>query len=270
MIKQYDPEQAKPNHKDYSRTSLQSNPMRRLYDLPVAPDDVESEKPDHRNKRFPTVRSYDWWDSSVEYDWLKSLRVRIEGIHLYAKLNETESNVKEQFTSILNDISKRDESSFFILEFDTIQSLLTSRRIETEIRNLFAMAKHIDLDPGMANEFSEGLEEAILKYGELALREIQELVGGEAIPFTIAAEALRYIGNTESTRFASERRELLEACLLQSRFMLVRDGAAAGLSYLDDPRSIPSLQRAIEREPHAELKNDLIEVLSSLQGTSAE
>ncbi|MCY4020737.1 MAG: HEAT repeat domain-containing protein [Chloroflexi bacterium] len=142
--------------------------------------------------------------------------------------------------------------------------------IAAEIRNLFSLATFITLEPGMTNSFSEGLEEAIEKYGELALREIQELVVGEVIPFTIAAEALRYIGNTESIRFVSKRRELLEVCLLQSRFMLVRDGAAAGLSYLDDPRSIPSLQRAIEREPHAELKNDLIEVLSLLQGTSAE
>ena len=142
--------------------------------------------------------------------------------------------------------------------------------IVAEIRNLFSLATFISLEPGMSNSFSEGLEEVIEKYGEFALREIQELVIEEAIPFTIAAEALRYIGNIESIRFVSERRKLLENCLLQSRFMLVRDGAAAGLSYLDDPKSIPSLQRAIEQEPHSELKNDLIEVLSLLQDTSAE
>ena len=145
-----------------------------------------------------------------------------------------------------------------------------ARLVKDEVERLFSLATFIDLEPGMTNDFSDGLAELIEKRGEFALREIREWVIEEAVPFTIAAEALRYIGNIESIVNVSERRKLLEDCLLQSRFMLVRDGAAAGLSYLDDPNSIPSLLRAIERESHSELKNDLIEVLSLLQDTSAE
>ena len=145
-----------------------------------------------------------------------------------------------------------------------------TEQIEEEIAKVFNTATFIDMESGMTNDFSDGLAEVIDQYGEAALHEIQKRILREDIPFTIAAESLRYIGNIESPRFVAERRDLLEACLLHSRFMLVRDGAASGLSYIEDPKSIPSLQRAIDHEPHAELKKDLIEVLSLLQDTSAE
>ena len=132
------------------------------------------------------------------------------------------------------------------------------------------MAKLVELESGMTNAFSERLEDVIETHGQSALEEIELQVLEERIPFTIAAEALRYIGNSESHRFAQGRRKLLETCLLNSRFMLVRDGAAAGISYIDDSKSIPCLIQAIEQEAHPELRNDLLEVLELLQGTSAE
>ncbi len=145
-----------------------------------------------------------------------------------------------------------------------------ARLVKDEVERLFSLATFIDLEPGMTNDFSDGLAELIEKHGEFALREIQELAFGEAVPFTIVAEALRYLGNIESANYAEERRKLLEVCLLKSKYMLVRDGAAVGLSYIEDKKSIPCLLRAIEQESHSELKNDLIEVLSLLQDTSAE
>ncbi len=193
----------------------------------------------------------------------------------------TESDMMEHiFREVLAYDQVRVENTPLTFSVGTTDSLTSTqdyysrhvdaRSVKNEVERLFSLATFIDLEPGMTNDFSDGLAEVIEKRGEFALREIQELIIEEAVPFTIAAEALRYIGNIESIRYVSERRKLLENCLLQSRFMLVRDGAAAGLSYLDDPKSIPLLQRAVEREPHSELKNDLIEVLSLLQDTLAE
>ena len=137
----------------------------------------------------------------------------------------------------------RQESDILLAEKNELME--SSQHISAEIRRLFSLATFITLEAGMTNDFSDGLEEVIEKlYGELAHSRNPEdivLIIEEAVPFTIAAETLRYIGNIESNRFIPERRNLLEACLLQSRFMLVRDGAAAGLSYIEDPKSINSV-----------------------------
>ena len=45
----------------------------------------------------------------------------------------------------------------------------------------------------------------------------------------------------------------------------VRDGAALGLSFLGSPEAIRCLESAVEREPIAELKDDLRQVLAELK-----
>ncbi|MCY3831988.1 MAG: hypothetical protein OXG85_03155 [Chloroflexi bacterium] len=154
--------------------------------------------------------------------------------------------------------------------YDPTLNRLRSRGVMTEVQRLFSLATFVDFESGMTNDFSDSLEEVIETFGEVALEHVQGFVLDEKIPFTIAAEVLRYIGNIESGRYVDARRNMLESCLLNSRYMLVRDGAAAGLSYIDDSRSISCLQRAIKRETHNELKKDLNEVLQLLQDTSAE
>ena len=158
--------------------------------------------------------------------------------------------------------------SIQLLDFHPRQ--FDAQSVKDKVERLFSLSTFLELESGMTNALSEGLEKVVETYGGSALEEIQELILEERIPFTIAAETLRYIGNTESNRYAEGRRKLLESCLLNSGFMLVRDGAAAGISYIDDSKSIPCLIQAIERESHAELKHDLLEVLELLQDTSAE
>ena len=142
--------------------------------------------------------------------------------------------------------------------------------IAAEIRNLFSLATFITLEPGMSNSFSEGLEEVIEKYGELALSEIQILILNGETKSGIAMEALQYVGNAESNTWHDARRLMLERCLLRSRSAWVRDGAGLGLASLDDPRSIPVLQEAILRETSRALKSDLNLVLNQLQATLQE
>ena len=142
--------------------------------------------------------------------------------------------------------------------------------ITAEIRNLFSLATFIALEPGMTNSFSEGLEEVIEKYGEPALREIQDLILNEETKSAIAMEALQYIGRTDSETWKNERRKILENCLLNSDSAWARDGAGLGLASLDDPRSIPVLQAAISKETSKALKQDLYLVLDQLQDTLRE
>lgn len=142
--------------------------------------------------------------------------------------------------------------------------------IAAEIRNLFSLATFIALEPGMSNSFSEGLEEVVEKHGEFALREIQNIVLSEETASSIALEALKYVGNSDSRVWHDERRAMLETCLRKSRSAWVRDGAGLGLSFLDDSRSVPALEKAIERESSETLKEDLQLVLDQLQRTALE
>ncbi len=140
----------------------------------------------------------------------------------------------------------------------------------TEVHRLFSLATFIDLEPGMANEFSEGLEEAIEKYGELALGAVESLVLNKETKPSIAMEALQYIGYTDSEKWHDERRRTIERCLLRSPSAWIRDGAGLGLASLDDPKSIPALEKAILNETSGALKEDLTLVLHQLRDTLRE
>ena len=63
---------------------------------------------------------------------------------------------------------------------------------------------------------------------------------------------------------------MIETCLIDSPSAWVRDGAGLGLSFLDDPRSIPDLEEAIKNESSKALKEDLVLVLNQLKETALE
>lgn len=82
----------------------------------------------------------------------------------------------------------------------------------------------------------------------------------------VVAEALRWLGHIEHASSYRFRFWLLEKSLSHSS-VLVRDGAVLGLSFLDDPAAIPSLEQALDREPSAALRADMQQVLAQLQHT---
>lgn len=142
--------------------------------------------------------------------------------------------------------------------------------IESAIKNLFHLAQETTFEEGMVNEFSIRLEKLIEIHGNIAIPYIQSIILKEKVSPNVAMYTLRYIGNLDSNVWHVERRQLLEKCLLQSRFMWVRDGAGLGLSYMDDPDSIPVLKQAIRDEKNTELREDLELVLEQLENTLQE
>lgn len=160
-----------------------------------------------------------------------------------------------------------DSSSSVIGDFSKHLDASTAKN---EVDRLFSLATFIDLEPGMTNEFQEGLEEAVEKYGELALGAVESLILNEETKSSIAMEAMQYIGYTDSQKWHDERRRMLERCLLRSRSAWVRDGAGLGLASLDNPKSIPALEKAILNETSGALKEDLTLVLHQLRDTLRE
>lgn len=194
----------------------------------------------------------------------------------FVDLDSSSLRVAHVDTSLISVISKvfegvpvgsRTTSKFSFTDFLTNRK---SRQIDEDVANLFSLATFIDLEPGMTNEFQEGLEETIEMHGQPALDAVEGLILNEETKSSIAMEALQYIGYTDSTKWHDERRRTLERCLLKSPSAWVRDGAGLGLASLDDPKSIPALERAILAETSLALKEDLTLVLNQLLDTQRE
>lgn len=142
--------------------------------------------------------------------------------------------------------------------------------VNNQVGRLFSLATSIDLEPGMANEFSDGLEHVVERHGRRALDTIKRIILNEETASSVAMETLKYIGNTDSKVWQNERRLMLETCLLQSNSVWARDGAGLGLSFLGDLRSISALEQAIKQESSQALRRDLEQILRRLKESTSE
>ena len=185
-------------------------------------------------------------------------------------LRQTKSSTLDQLADNLNIqlfIHSTDVSTPVV---DDLSVHLDASTAKNEVDRLFSLAMYIDLEPGMENDFSRGLEKLIARHGDPALSEIQSFILEERTKSSIAMEALQYIGRMDSNSWKTERRKLLEQCLLNSRSAWVRDGAGLGLASLDDPRSIGAVKTAIAKESSNSLRKDLESVLEQLEATRSE
>lgn len=135
------------------------------------------------------------------------------------------------------------------------------------LQSLLQASQSVHFEDGMESDFSKELVRLVRQYGKAAMGEIAAVVV-DPVDAEIAAEALRWIGRVDHPPSRQERLSLLERCL-SSPSILVRDGAALGLAALDDPRALPSLQEAIDRETYPALREDLEQVRDQLREKGA-
>jgi hypothetical protein len=135
-----------------------------------------------------------------------------------------------------------------------------------QMNDLLAKAQDEYFEDGMESQFSRELVSLIKKYGNAAIEVLAHVIVYEKCDVKVAAEALRWLGHIEHASSYRFRLWLLEKSLSYSS-VLVRDGAVLGLSVLDDPAAIPSLEQALDREPSAALRADMQQVLAQLQHT---
>jgi len=145
---------------------------------------------------------------------------------------------------------------------------LVLRSLTEKMNNIFIRAKDQIFEDGMCSEFSEELTELISIYGHIVMDIISRIVLSEQTNLEVVSETMRIIGRVKDLMTFRDRLWLLERGLLSSSAR-VRDGAIIGLSYLDNPISIPPLKVAVEREKIQELKEDMQQVLSQLEDTKS-
>jgi hypothetical protein len=134
------------------------------------------------------------------------------------------------------------------------------------LRALFALGKEQVFEDGMESEFSNNLITLVKKYGKDALAELAYFIVYEKVRAEVAAETLRWLGLVSHPLSYHWRLWLLERSL-SSRSARIRDGAALGLAFLEDPDAIPYLKQAIERESIEELRGDMQQLLAQLESS---
>lgn len=141
-----------------------------------------------------------------------------------------------------------------------------SEGLEAQIRSMFVAAREEIFEDGFVSDFSRNLSGLTLDFGfEAVSAVVRRVLSDEEIP-EVVAEALKTLGRIRHPSSYLERRWALERSLF-SREPRVRDGAATGLAFMDDPHAMRVLAKAIEREPVSQLRKDLTRLRQQLEST---
>jgi HEAT repeat protein len=133
-----------------------------------------------------------------------------------------------------------------------------------QVQLAFHAAAEEDFEAGVESRFSRRLSLLLARYGQAAIGPIEHMIASEHISDLVKWEALRVLGQVESPSTYDQRLRILQSKLMDpSRW--VRDGAALGLSWMEDPTAIPALRKAIEQEPTQELRRNLTTLLYHLE-----
>ena len=138
------------------------------------------------------------------------------------------------------------------------------REPTTKLRELFRNVNGEVFEDGMTSSFSAALRGIVSEYGDAAVEQLAEMVLARDAPVDVAEEALRQVGHIKDAATHNTRLSLLERAL-ESPELRIRDGAAIGIDYMEDPRAVPSLERALERETYEWLGQYIRDVTARLR-----
>ena len=136
--------------------------------------------------------------------------------------------------------------------------------IKAMVKALFEAAKEEIFEEGVENEFSIGLISLIREYGNESVRILANHIIDSRVNEEIASEALRSLGRLDHPESYDERLRLLINSLNHPSAR-IRDAASVGLATLGDPLAIRSLKQAIQKEACVELREDMQQILESLE-----
>lgn len=140
------------------------------------------------------------------------------------------------------------------------------KNLQSVINSIFEEAKTETFEYGIESEFARKLDLLIYKYGDMVIEVLQRLVFQDDADIDVGYEALRVIGRAEHESSHISRLRLLQRGLFSS-VPQIRNGSALGLAYLDDPKAIPFLMQAIERETIEWLREYFQQVNDQLENT---
>lgn len=135
--------------------------------------------------------------------------------------------------------------------------------LEGYLRRLIADSSDEIFMDGMESRLSAGLKHLIGIAGRFAVSEIRSLMDSGELDIETIGEILRVLGAYDDQASHTSRLSIL-LDYLESHDPRIRDAALLGLASLDDTSAICALKKALEKEPVAELREDLQEILRQL------
>jgi len=150
------------------------------------------------------------------------------------------------------------------IESSTTESV-SANLLSAQANSIFINAKEEVFEDGMESNFSRNLSKFIVSFGHSAMETIIPIVLSERANTEVVSEAFRVLGRLVHATTYRERLWLLERGLY-SASARVRDGSLLGLEILNDSLAIPPLKAAINRERIPELRQDMEQVVSQLEG----
>ena len=138
------------------------------------------------------------------------------------------------------------------------------RQVEEQLDRLCLAAHDEEFEVGIESRFSRELQRLCAYRPTTVLQSLKvRLIHGSTNP-EVLSEILQWASHQEADVIRSLVIELLSAGLDHTS-SLVRDAAATALAYLDERAAISHLRKALERETVPELREDLEDLIRSLE-----
>ena len=136
--------------------------------------------------------------------------------------------------------------------------------VEEQLERLFSAAHEEQFEVGIESRFAGGLQRLCVYDPTAALQSLKAKLIDSDASSEVLAEILRWASRQEASAIRNLVVDLLSTGL-HNASSLVRDAAALSLAYLDEDVAIVQLQRALEREKVPELREDLQNLIRSLE-----
>ena len=155
-------------------------------------------------------------------------------------------------------------ASFASIDKSTLDAAIP-REVEERLDRLCLAARDEQFEAGVESQFSRALQRLLWAYHPTAvLRSLRaRLVNDDDGP-EVLSEILQWASRQEAGAMRTHVIELAAAGLHHAS-ALVRDAAALALACLDERAAVAHLRQALEREAVPELREDLEDLIRSLE-----
>lgn len=137
-------------------------------------------------------------------------------------------------------------------------------QMEKRLDRLCSIVHDEQFEAGIESDFSRELQRTFAYNPIAVLQFLRTRLANNNTSPSVLAEILQWASRQDAIAIRALVVDLLSAGLRHTS-PLVRDAAALGLAYLDESAAIPHLRRAIEREDTPELREDLEDLVHSLE-----
>ena len=183
---------------------------------------------------------------------------RVSPITLDYDKYQFNSIIQEQTSTYLNKLNDIDAST------DLTENIAPDFHLDVLFARCFREAQNIQFEDGYENDFSTTIIQLFYMYGNRLFDKILDTISNKSVNTKIINELLKTIGRIEQPSTHKLRKWILvKSLLIVHNF--VKDGAILGLSFLDDPQSIPSILNAIKVEKNEFIVEDLIQLHHQLK-----